>query len=258
LLAADDVGLRAVEKLELQTPLGPIWLWGRASGRPTLLVVTGAFANFTVMDHFERVLPDRDVLRMHLPGNHCPRLTTTSIGAYAAALTDALGQAVSAPLVVLGISAGALVALGVRAPNLRGLLLIEPPIFTENLWPLAEGVDAAKDPDFMRAVFGIEDGRVVEPRDYSPLVSALAVPAEVLLGGVPLQPRRRFAKSPSLVDEPARATLASSPLVTTTVAAGAGHHIPAEAGEVFVGALQRLLARLDAAGPTSPPEEVDR
>jgi pimeloyl-ACP methyl ester carboxylesterase len=232
-----------MEKLELQTALGPIWLWGRASGRPTLLIVTGAFADFGVMEHFAPLLPELDVLRAHLPGNHCPRLGETSIAAFAAALDEALRQAAAGPVAVLGISAGALVALGLRAPNLAGLLLIEPPLFTDGLQPLAEGVDAGKDPGFMRAIFGIADGRVAEPKDYSALLDGLAAPAEVLLGDRPsVDPRP--GRLPSLVDGRARAALAGCPRVTVTLAPGAGHHVAAEAGQVFVGGLKRLLARL--------------
>jgi len=235
---------RAVDKLEIETPLGPIWLWGQSRGLPTLLVVTGAFARATTMDHFQRVFPNLDVLRMHLPGNHCPRLSTTSMEAYAEALNFALQATVSAPLVVFGMSTGALVALGVCAPNLIGLLLIEPPIFTDHLWPLAEGVDGAQDPEFMRAIFGIEHGRVREPKDYSALLAGLSVPTQVLLGSAPLLPRRRFERSPSLVDDRSRALLAAHPQVEITVVEGAGHNIPVEAGPVFALALQRLVARL--------------
>ena len=250
--------MSAAGKFELQTPLGPIWLWGRITGRPTLLIVSGAFADFAVMDHFQGLLPDLDVLRTHLPGNHGPRLTETSIEAYAAALSDALRQTVRAPLAVMGISVGALVALGLRSPRLVGLLLIEPPIFTEHLWPLAVGVDPAKDPEFMQAIFGIADAKVVAPRDYSGLLARLTVPAEVLLGDAALMPPRPFEKSPSLVDERARAALRATPFVSTTVAPGAGHHVAAESGEVFVAAVHRLLRRLDRArenrGPPAPDE----
>lgn len=245
-----------MEKLELPTPLGPVWLWGRARGRPTLLIVTGAFADAGVMDHFARLLPQIDVLRTHLPGNHCPPLSETSIAAYAAALDEALRQAVPGPLAVLGISAGALVALGLRAPNLAGLLLIEPPLFTEDVGALAQGVDAAKDPRFMHAIFGVADGQVVEPRDYSPLLDGLAAPAEVLLGDRPATQRPQ-GRLPSLVGERARRALAACPRVTVTTAPGAGHHIAADAGQVFVGGLQRLLACLGVAIRADTPADED-
>jgi pimeloyl-ACP methyl ester carboxylesterase len=215
-----------------------VWLYGRPSGRPTFLVVTGIFADASTMDHFPRVFPQFDVLRAHLPGNHSPQLSETSVEAFSAALDDALRQVVSAPLAVLGLSVGALVAMGVRHPQLCGLLLVEPPLRTLETWPLEDPSFMAADAELMGAILG---------RDFSHLARGLAVPTEVLAGGVSLMPRRSLERMPSLVDDGSRALLAAHPLITLTVADEAGHNVQNQATARFGEALYRLADRLAAA-----------
>lgn len=227
-------------QFELPTPLGPVWLWGRPTGRPTLVVVTGLFADAGTMDHLAGLLPEVDVLRTHLPGNHCPRLAAVSVGAFASALSSALDQVVAAPLGVLGLSVGALVAMGVRSPHLKGLVLVEPPIFTRDLWPLARPDLVARDPELMANVLGVGEDGVTAPKDYSPLVRGLSVPAVVLLGERPLMPPRPFETAPSLVDDAGRALLARQPDVSLVVAPGAGHHVPQEATPLLARYVNRL------------------
>jgi hypothetical protein len=228
----------AAERHEVDTPFGPVWLWGRARGRPTLLVITGALARVTVMGHFAGVFPDLDVLRMHLPGNHSPRLADGSIGTITAALNDALRQVVDAPLAIIGLSAGGVVALGARHPQLCGLLLLDPPIRATEAWPLQRSELIAQDPVLFAA---LNDG------DFSPLIDELTAPAEVMVGEEPLLPRRPFVTPPSLVDEETRHRLAAHALVTLNVTPGAGHLVQ-DNGPAFAAAVGRLVDRLRAAG----------
>jgi pimeloyl-ACP methyl ester carboxylesterase len=228
---------------------------GALTGRPVLLVITGAFAGPGTLDHLQRVFQTVDVLGTHVPGNHCPLLKAVSVDAHAAALSDALGQAVpDARLGVLGLSLGALVALGIRAPNLRSLVLVEPPLFTTPLWHLAESGEAPPGSPvaaLLWEVFGIRDGEVVEPWDHSALLTGLAVPAEVLIGDVPAEPRRPMEKAPSFVDLAARALLDAHPLVRTVVAPGAGHNLPVQAPMVLYDALVRMVADLEQSAATA-------
>ncbi|HZZ70448.1 MAG TPA: alpha/beta hydrolase [Phenylobacterium sp.] len=235
-----------------QTPFGEVWLWGELTGRPVLLIVTGAFADPGTLDHTGGVFPAVDVLRTHIPGNHCPNLVTTSVGVHAAALSDALRQAtLETPLGVLGISLGALTALGIRSPRLRRLLLVEPPLFTADTWRLTDSLPASPgtpEAAFFWEVFGIRGREVAEPRDYSPLLAGLRVPAEVLLGDVPAMPRRSLETSPSFVGPAARTLLEAHPLVRTTVAPGAGHNVPVQGTMVLYEALVRMVADLTRPG----------
>jgi hypothetical protein len=226
------------DHFDVETSLGPVRLWGRQPvGRPVFLVITGAYARMTVMDHFPRVFPDLDVLRMHLPGNHSPPLAEVSIEAFSRALGEALLQVVAAPLAILGLSAGALVALGVRNPNLSALLLVDPPIRTAESWPLRAPGLLAVDPTLF--------GALVD-RDFSSWIDALTTPTEVMAGGIALLPPRRLERPPSLVDDLTRRQLAANPLVTLTVVEGVGHLVQ-EAGPPFAQAVIRVTERLRAA-----------
>jgi hypothetical protein len=242
-------------RLTYRTPFGEVWLWGALTGRPVLLIVTGAFADPGTLDHTGGVFPALDVLRTHIPGNHCPELVTTSVGVHAAALSDALRQAaLEAPLGVLGISLGALTALGLRSPRLRRLLLIEPPLFTADAWHLTDSLPTtpgSPEAAFFWELFGIRGREVAEPRDYSPLLAGLQVPAEVLLGDIPAMPRRPLDTPPSFVGPATRALLEAHPHVRTTVAPGAGHNVPVQGTMVLYNALVRMVTDL-----TRPPGKV--
>ena len=212
---------------EVETALGPIQFRGRNTGRPVLLIINGAFAHNDTMDRAQQVMPEVDVLRAHLPGNHCPPLMTTSLGVFTAAFRQAIEAHLrSRPVVVVGLSTGALVALGLRHPSVRRLVLAEPPLRTGDLWPLL-GWREQGPPDrwpLVTSIFGITP-TTVEPRDYTHLLDELRVPAVVILGSEPLMPPRPFEAMPSLVDEESRALLAAHPRVQLVTAPGAGHHV---------------------------------
>jgi len=230
------------ERVEVDTAFGPIWFHGRDTGRPVMLLLTGAFAAADVLDHTQAFLPDVDVWRAHLPGNHCPAIAPVSIGVFAAAYGEALTARVGErPLAVVGLSTGALVALALRTPSLKALLLVEPPLRSEHLWPMLDfrtqgppGWETLIEP-----VFGIGPA-AVRPVDYLATLDALTVPALALVGEAPLLPPRPTPFLPSFVDEESRARLAAHPRVRMEVVPGAGHNIPAQAPELFLGAMRRL------------------
>jgi pimeloyl-ACP methyl ester carboxylesterase len=233
--------LPAEEKIEVETPLGPIWFWRRDSGRPVLLVITGAFATFGVLEGLGPALEGVDVWRAHLPGNHSPPLTTTSVGAFAAAFRHAIrAQLEDRPLVVMGLSVGALTALGLRAPNIRRLVLVEPPLLTEGLWMLRlvfEQAPAGSE-DFLWNILGVAADRT-EPRSYTALLDELATPTLALLGEEPVGRPRDFEVMPSMVTEAARAALAAHPQVELATAPGAGHNVPKLAPLLLLKAARR-------------------
>lgn len=78
--------------IEVSTDLGPIQFRGRDSGKPILLLITGAFATEDQMSLLQDRFPAVDALRAHLPGNHCPSLVDSSVGVFAAAFTTALNS----------------------------------------------------------------------------------------------------------------------------------------------------------------------
>jgi pimeloyl-ACP methyl ester carboxylesterase len=234
---------------EVETPLGPVWFWTRDRGQPVLLLITGTFAAADTLDGLDEVLEGVDVWRAHLPGNHCPQLASPSVGMFAAAYSHAVGRALAGrEVVACGLSVGGLVALGLRAPNMRGLVVVEPPLLTESLWPLAlvrdqapEGHDA-----FLWQVLGIARDRL-EPRDYSGLLRALQLPTRALVGGATPPAPQDFTIMPSFVTPGCRSLLDAHPQVTVVEATGAGHNVPARATLTFVQTVE--AACRDAFGP---------
>jgi hypothetical protein len=219
---------------------GEVWLWAEPGaaddGRPVVLFINGAFA-IERPRSFELpgLMPEAAVFNAHLPGNHCPALASPSVEAFAAAYSAALDQ-IGRPAIVIGASIGALVAMSLRSPTLRGVVLLEPPLQTGALWPLqptfrqmaaARPSDTALR-DFLWAIFGFSR-RELRNRDYRPLLGHLDTPGWAVFGGQPLMPERAYELVPSLVDEPDRALLAAHPKLRTAVIAGVGHNVPGHA-----------------------------
>lgn len=244
----------------VQTGLGPIPLWSPpgalTSKKPVVLTVTGAWAEPDDMIKTPAVVgPTWDAVVMRLPGNGTPALSETSIQAWARAVSE-LADATFAgrPVVLVGLSVGALVALGVRSPRVRRIIALEPPLVMSKLWPMAEVLrgrwrDDPTSRTFIEAVFGVT-GAGQEARTYFDLFDREPPPIDVMVGETPLYPQRALDRFPSFVDEPERAWLAARPGVSLHVAPGAGHNL-----HVYAPTLLRdvLLSGLDKALSTAEP-----
>mgnify|MGYP001553401090 CR=1 FL=1 len=127
----------------VQTSLGPIPLrappGALASRKPVVLVVTGAWAEADDMSRTHEVVgPAWDAAVMRLPGNGTPALSETSVAAWARAVGELVDSVFAGRTVVLvGLSVGAMVALGVRSAGVRRVVALEPPLVMSKLWPLA-------------------------------------------------------------------------------------------------------------------------
>lgn len=234
---------------EVDTPFGKVWLNGVDTGRPVLLCLHGAFAEFEPFQVHSLLF---DVFHAHLPGNHCPHLDATTLGVWAAAYSRALqvefpGRTVA----IVGISTGAVLALAMRSPHIGHLVLVEPPLRPAAAWPLHALRTQAPEwgAAFLWNVLGIGPDRI-EDRDYRHLLAQLTIPATVLLGSEPLEPKRPFQRMPSLVDEDTRAALAAHPTVEIWHAEGVGHNIPRDAGDLLQRALDRSAEVILHAGVT--------
>ena len=231
-----------------ETPYGPIVLWGEAdawtSSRPLVVAIAGAYA--TARGAFFHLAPhlatDADTVIGHLPGNHCPPLAHQSVDTFAAAYSFVISTAFKGRTVIAcGASIGGLVALALEAPQIRRLVVAEPPLVMSKVWPLwptlrgklaeAAGDGAAR--AFVTNVFGVTEAAVQERR-YDHLLEQLHLPTDVPVGERPLYPERAFDKLPSLVDEPERALLAAHPRIRLHVLAGAGHNVLQEAAPAFI------------------------
>jgi len=242
-----------VESRTFETPYGPVVLVGLASAfegtRPLLVTIAGAFAIARgPLFQLAPLIGDCDVVSGHLPGNHCPTLISASVGVYASAYSQVIAQVFADRTVIgCGASIGGLVALGLRAPQVRNLLVIEPPLVMSKIWPLWPTLRsklAAGDPavrDFVVNVFGVTETAVAERR-YDGLLDALRKPTHVLVGDRPLFPRRDMVKLPSLVDEPEQALMAAHPMIRLSVAPDAGHNVLQESTPAFLAAVRGAIA----------------
>ena len=243
-----------------ETPYGPVVLWGEAdvwaSGRPLVVAIAGAYAAargafFHLAPH---IAPDADTVIGHLPGNHCPPLAHQSVDTFAAAYSYVISTAFAGRAVIAcGASIGGLVALALEAPQIRRLVVAEPPLVMSKVWPLwptlrsklAEATGDPKTQAFVTNVFGVT-ATATEERRYDHLLEQLRTPTDVAVGDQPLYPVRELSKLPSLVDAPERALLAAHPLIRVSVLAGAGHNVLQEAAAAFVAVVRQAVR--DAVG----------
>jgi hypothetical protein len=261
--------LESLSRRDVKTSAGVLSLWSRPevfeSARPVVLGLQGMFAGLDDLGGLPDVLAplaDAAVVRfqpLDLSGQGLPALQ-----AYARAL-DELITAIfpDRAVVVLGVSLGALAALAVQAPSVRRIVAVEPPLVAGRLWPLEEPLRAqmrARPSDGgLRAAlwsfFGVGPQTTAE-RDYRPLLDGLSRPADVVLGGEPLEPRRRVERFPSLVGEAERARLAAHPRVRLHLAPGTGHNVQGQAGKFLRDVLMEACRRA-AAEPIYDPRTLD-
>ena len=217
------------------TSLGPVRVRIVEGGfQPVVVVVRGAFAD---PDALEWLQPEgADAAFLHLPGFHTPGLSTVSIKACGQAFDEAVGELFAErPLVVVGLSVGALASLAMHAPSIRARVLIEPFFSTLQLWPFREWVRSNVAPDYeagsrwLEPIFGISaDGQA--ERDYSGLLRR-DVPTIAILGDRPLMPLRPIKGFPSFTGAADRTWLRAHGVEVREVAAG--HDVPAAAPDAI-------------------------
>jgi pimeloyl-ACP methyl ester carboxylesterase len=205
----------------VQTSLGPIPLWGRLGEGPLLFVIRGVMSHRAYLEPLAQRLPN--VVLVHLPGMHTPFFAENSVEAFAAAYDEVL-DTLGRPAAVVGASLGGVAALAMKRAS--RLLLIDPPLTTPlpDLEPILEG-PARRHPQAARwfsDLLGYTPSGWT-PKDYTPLLSGLRVPAHLLAAS------RGYC--PPL----------SRPLIRTTLV-DASHQVTYEAPDVVMGAIDALLA----------------
>jgi hypothetical protein len=248
--------------LHLRTSVAEFGLVGRlhadAGPRASLLIVNGSFPTRDHMHDLPDAFPGANVLLVNIPG----MLETPWSGLTPPELARGLDEIVARllpgrPLVVMGSSTGNLLSLGMRAPEIRRFVAVEPFFQTKDLWPFIAWCQdrMARDPQdrplakFIWDFFGYRID-AVENRDYRGLLSGLPRPLDVVVGGVPLLPKRQVRPWPSLTSAEDRKALAALPDVTLHEAAGIGHGLMvAEAGAKLAKAV--ILAALREAAAAS-------
>jgi len=162
------------------------------------------------------------------------------LGAMGAALRAALDTAFSGrTAAMVGLSAGALVAMAAKPTSVRRLLLVEPFLRTAHVEAFGR-IHRARgqtpyDLDLLWNLFGVAEGRT-EKRDYRHLLGGVTVPTRVIVGGMPTN---AFTKRlPSFVGDVDRAHLSAHPLVELQSVPEAGHNVASQRRDVFFPALQ--------------------
>ena len=229
--------------------------------RPVLFAIPGILSSEADVSLLGQSLGRAaDLVVMRLPITGDAALSSCAVPELCGMLGELLeAQFPQRPVVLLGVSSGAVIALGVRAANLARVVALEPPLITAELWPvigqLSEHLRKAPDPArevFTSETFGVSQAGFI-PRDHRWVLDGLGAPVEVVLGETPLQPRRELPRFPSLVDAAARRLLQAAPGVRLHVIAGAGHNVLGQqmraVRAVVLEACRRAAARL-------PPERL--
>jgi hypothetical protein len=232
-----------MERRSFETPLGEIWLWGEAEAfeakTPKIVMITGAFAAPETLRALPSLLPNAPVLIGDLPGNNSPEIREHTPAAFSTAYSAVIGR-LGELVVVGGQSLGATVALGVRSPNVRHVIALEPLISTDKvalLWPGFRQTLSCATPahrEFLWSAFGIDETSA-EPRDHFDALNGLATPTIVLAGDA-------VGPVPSLLSDRDLDRLRAHPMVRVRVIRGVGHDLTMGASSIVVEVLRRALA----------------
>jgi len=221
----------------LQTSAGPLSVVGRIHAgrpRPVLLAVLGSFPPRGYLHDLADRFIGANVLIVNLPGMAGAPWSDATPAELAVGLTEALGVLVGdLPIVAFASSTGNLVSLGLRLPNIRRRVMVEPFFQTKDLWPfiancrerMAANPEHRELATYFRTFFGIGPTSL-ENRDYRHLLEAITTPTDVVVGQSPLLPPRKTEIWPSFTSEEDRVALRANPLVTFHEGPkGSGHNI---------------------------------
>ncbi len=230
-----------MESLALQTRLGPIVLSAYVAGPgPLILVIRGAYATEDQYSQLPAALPEVRVAFGEVPGNRTPTLAAQSVGAFAAAYSEALAQ-LPDRIVVCGVSLGGLIALALTSPNVDGIVAVDPPLQPASSPALRRSIAAALhdavDPnerEYLHTVFGATPAGF-ERRDYRPLLHQLQRPAIILAGDA-------ATDVPSTLSEADLAEIAQAPLAELVRVKGVGHAVHRGGSSAIVECLRRIMA----------------
>ena len=222
---------------DVTTRYGIISLWSRPGAydgaRPVVLAIGGVLSLAEDLQSLPAtlgILADGCIMR--LPGAAAPSLSPPGLATICLAVSELIEELFAGrPVVLMGVSTGAVVAMGVRAANLARVVALEPPLVTGKLWPILEPVRGAlakgSSPDarqLMFSAFGIGTEHL-EERDWLSFPEGLRTPTDIVLGDELLEPERAVSRFPSLVSAEARISLAQNPRVRLHLAHHSGHNV---------------------------------
>lgn len=191
---------------------------------PALLCLRGIWAPRTHLNELLHVFPREDIVIADIPGMWSPQPEPSTMQTFAAAYDEVIAQLLpDRDVVVLGVSTGAVAALALKSPRVRGIVAVEPFLSTANLWPLVQNMQHRlasnrtrqginKTRRYIYEIFGYTEDSV-EDRNFDFVLDALSVPTSVVVGSIPLGSPRSLSQWPSLTDPRARRLLAAHPRV---------------------------------------------
>lgn len=243
--------------LIVETRHGPVPVWAtlRDPDATSIVVIRGAMAELDQLVSLQRH-PTASVVLLHLPGMYTPFFAENSVETFAQAFDQVIGRLGLRRALVIGLSIGGAVALAMQHQAVRRLLLLDTPLTTDDLWPLEEAF-ATPSQRIPAAGRWFHDMLGYSPagwerRDYTPLLERLDKPTTVLLGGVPLQPRRPLDRQPSLVCEADRARYRRHPMVEVRVVPAAGHNVAGDGTADFHAAMRSAFEEIDRQPVAAP------
>lgn len=207
---------------KVTTSICPITMSARIDGRPGpgLVCIRGIWAPRTQLNELLHVFPLHDMVIGDIPGMWAASPDPSTIGQFGSAYDELIAQLFpNRPVVVLGVSTGAVTALALKSAQVSGIVAVEPFLSTANVWPLVQNmqhrlISNSSNPrietsrKYIYEIFGYTE-RTVEDRDFAPLLDDLKVPTSAVVGSVPLGEPRSLPKWPSLADDRTRALLAA-------------------------------------------------
>ena len=232
-----------MEQRTFETSLGQIILSGDFRGdRPFVVMFRGAYASEGQFTTLASLLPTARVLIGDIPGWRSPFLREQSLDAYTEAWSEVIAKLAS-PTAVCGASISGVACFGINAPNLIGVVVLDPPMTSIDLEPLKirlahriANPPNQRECELQWNLFGWAADRL-EERDYFPLLDQIKAPVLVLVGD-----SGAHGELPSLVGPESLARLVADPRVSVGRVRGGGHHIHHSA---FAQALRSLLERSD-------------
>lgn len=217
----------------VETRYGPVTVWGRRTdpARPAVFAIGGMFPPKDQLAFLHAALPGHEVVRVQLPGmRKTPFLSRGGLAALGEALSDVLAATIpEGPVIGFGTSVGCWATLATHhyAPRISRMVLVEPFLRPAEIWPMRVllhdylplfGPEMAVWADEMLGYRG-------RAKDYRPLLAELAPRTDVILGGVPTDPRGP-GLLPSFCNEAERQMWRRQPGVRIHVVPGFGHAIP--------------------------------
>jgi hypothetical protein len=244
-----------MDRLIVQTSCGALYLAGRLHADPATPALVAMGGIWTPRDFLHDLIdafPDVSVIVAPLPGMGGSLTSTFDIATLARSLDEAVATLFrDAPVVAYGVSTGALVTMGLKAPQVARQVALEPFFRTAPLWPFHEMARALMASESHRQgaqiaaeqIFGLTSTAVVD-RDYRGVLRGLATPLDVILADQPLEPVRALEGLPSLCSHEDRAALAAHPYVTLHAGPpGSGHDlgVTPDGARVVQAVLRRAL-----------------